>query len=415
MIGGVVASGQRVAERREPRAVLAVGDLSAAEIFAWTRSAVWVAAAFAFLWFEPNRNPRADTWDASRLHELGWPIDIWARWDSVYYLQIAHHGYDTHQSTAFFPLYPVCVGAVGRIFFGHYVLAGVVVSLAACLGTFVLLYRFAAPRFGEGAARRAVLYLALFPMSLFLQAVYPESLFMLLALVAFLCAERGRFGLAGIAAGGACLTRSMGFALLPALALLAWRGSDRRRSLAGLALAPLLFLVFPIWLWLQRGDPFEFVGVQQVWSRYVSRAGPLGGLWDGVYAGARGAWHVLHAPHPHLYHPLANGANPFHNDIEDVEHLAYLVIFLALAVLVWRWLGSAYGLFVAVGLAIPLSTPSHEWPLLSLPRFGLVLFPFFVALALVGRNARAHSAIVACSALFLGVSAVQWALWQWVA
>ena len=63
-----------------------------------------------------------------------------------------------------------------------------------------------------------------------------------------------------------------------------------------------------------------------------------------------------------------------------------------------------------------LSYPSSRWPLLSLPRFGLVIFPLFLALASIttGRP-RAHTAVVACSALFLGAAVVQWALWQWVA
>lgn len=45
---------------------------------------------------------------------------------------------------------------------------------------------------GEGA-RRAVLYLAVFPMTLFLQAMYSESLYLLLAIAAFVLAKRGRF------------------------------------------------------------------------------------------------------------------------------------------------------------------------------------------------------------------------------
>ena len=74
-----------------------------------------------------------------------------------------------------------------------------------------------------------------------------------------------------------------------------------------------------------------------------------------------------------------------------------------------------YGLFAALSLAIPLSVPSERWPLLSLPRFGLTIFPLFLALAIIGGRPRAHTAIVAVSSLLLGVSVAQWALWQWVA
>jgi len=99
----------------------------------------------------------------------------------------------------------------------------------------------------------------------------------------------------------------------------------------------------------------------------------------------------------------------------NLEGLAFLVLFAALAVVAWRRFGAPYGLFAALSLAIPLSLPSDRWPLLSLPRFGLPVFPLFLALAVVGGRPRAHSAIVACSAIALGVAVVQWALWQWVA
>ena len=35
--------------------------------------------------------------------------------------------------------------------------------------------------------------------------------------------------------------------------------------------------------------------------------------------------------------------------------------------------------------------------------------------ALTENRPRLHTAVVACSALFLGLAVVQWALWQWVA
>ena len=59
------------------------------------------------------------------------------------------------------------------------------------------------------------------------------------------------------------------------------------------------------------------------------------------------------------------------------------------------------------------ASPSDRFPLLSLPRFGLVVFPFFLALAALGE--RRQTAIVATSAALLGVVIVQWVEWQWVA
>src|SRR5205807_8304264 len=132
------------------------------------------------------------------------------------FLEIAERGYD-HASAAFPPLYPAALWLLGHVLGGQYVLAGIAISLAAALGSFVLLHRLAETRLGADGARRAVLYLAVFPMSLFLQAVYSESLFLLLALAAFVLAERGRHLEAGVAAGLAILTRAIGIALLPSL------------------------------------------------------------------------------------------------------------------------------------------------------------------------------------------------------
>jgi len=356
---------------------------------------IWLAAVFAFLWFEPNRHPLAGRWDSPLLHQLGYGIDIWARWDSAFFLRIAEHGYDG-TSAAFYPLYPGIVAVVGRVLAGQYVLAGVLVSLAACLGAFTLLYRLSEAKLDADAARRTVVYLAICPMALFLGAVYSESLYLLLAVAAFALAERGRFLEAGTLVGLAILARATGVALLPALAVMAW---PRRRALLELAVALPIAAVYPLVLWRQVGDPWAFWGAQDLWHRRLSWAGPLGGAWDGLHA---------------LWGPAPSGAAPMHASAVNIEGFVALVVCVVLTVVAWRRVGAPYGLFAALSLAIPLSLPSSRWPLLSLPRFALVVFPLFMALAVVGARPRAHTVIVAASALLLGVAVTQWALWQWV-
>ena len=382
----------------------------ALDIYLWSRLAIWAGAIFALFFFEPNRNPNADRWDTSRLHDLGYATDVWARWDSDFFLRIAQNGYDD-ASAAFHPLYPAVVAGLGRVFGGHYILAGLVVSLLAGAASFVLLYQLAERRLGADGGRRSVLYLALFPMALFFQAVYSESLFLFFVLAAFVLAERNSFAAAGLVTGLAILTRAAGLALLPALAILAWRNRDRVRALGGLALAIPVAAIYPLVLWQQLDDPFAFTDAQDRWHRHFSRAGPFGGLWDGLVAG----WHGLeqfvvgHGTH-------VAGVSARHAAAENLQAAVFLLLFLALTVVAWRRFGAPYGLYAAVSLAIPLSYPSSRWPLLSLPRFGLVIFPFFLALAaLTNGRPRAHAAVVGCSATFLGIAVAQWALWQWVA
>lgn len=420
MIPAVVSTGQRL---RKPDVEASELPLESArspavEIFLWSRAAIWAAAVFAFLVFEPNRHPEAARWDdPSVTRDLGSVTDIWARWDSIFFLRIAEHGYEhlSRSATAFFPLYPAIVGMVGRVFFGHYVLAGIAVSIAAGLAAFVLLYRLAEIHLGAEGARRAVLYLAVFPMALFFQAVYSESLYLLLSLAAFALAERKRFLPAGVVVGLALLTRPAAVALLPALALIAWRLPNARGALARLAVAPAMFAVYPLLLWWQQGDPWAFVNAQGIWARHLSYAGPLGGIWNGLRAGWAGVRQLASGSHTHAYWPAVDGTDPMRVAAINLECLAALVLFAILTVVAWRRFGAPYGLFSALSLAIPLSVPSERWPLLSLPRFGLVIFPLFLALAAIGGRPRAHTAIVSISSLLLGVAVVQWALWQWVA
>ncbi len=313
-------------------------------------------------------------------------IDVWARWDSDWFLKIAEEGYSWPSSTpAFLPLYPFLVALLGFVFFGHFLVAGVVVSLAAGSAAFVLLYRLTADKLGAEAGKRTVLFLALAPTSLFFGAVYSESLFLLLAVATFLAAEKRSFWKAGGLAGLALLTRSAGVALLPALVVFAWRAPARGRALAGVAVAPALFLAYPLLLAVWIGKPLAFLDAQKVvWERHLSPAGPIGGL----VAAAQD---------------------------RQVLDLAVAVVVAGLGVLAWRRIGVPYGLYVLVSVALPLAVYSSKAPLLSVQRFVIVAFPAFMALATVVRSRRATLVTAAILAAGLVIYVVRWALWYWVA
>ena len=360
--------------------------LGALWIFLWSRAALWLVAAGTVLLFEDHLNPRRGPWDTPRLHDLGAVVDVWARWDSNWYIRIAESGYSWPSSTpAFFPLYPLLIAGLGRVLGNHFLLAGLLVSLAACAASFVLLHGLVRERLGTLAARRSVLYLALFPTSFFLGAVYGESLFLALAVGTFVLAERGRLGWSAVTAGLALLTRAQGVALLPALAVYAWRSGRRARDLALLVLPAVMFLVFPIVLEAWTGHGLAFVDAQRLWERSLVPLGPLGGLVQAVGEG-------------------------------DVVGPLLAVAMLALAVVAWRELGAPYGLYAIAALAIPMALPSERLGgLYSFPRFALAAFPCLVALAVLARDRRVHAVVVAVLCAGLAVGVVRWALWYWVA
>jgi hypothetical protein len=358
----------------------------ALRLFLWSRLAIWALAVVAVVGFEGALNARRGEWDSARLHDLGAVVDVWARWDSDWFLRIAADGYSWPSSTpAFFPLYPFLVASLTPVLAGHAVLAGVLISLAAGAAAFALLYRLTSDLLGEAVARRTILFLALAPTSLFFGAVYSESLFLLLAVATFLAAERGRFWQAGALAGLALLTRSAGVALLPALLVLAWRAPDRRRAVAGIALAPALFALYPLLLAVWIGRPLGFLDAQRVvWERHLSPAGPLGGVIEAVLE-------------------------------RELLDLAAAAALLALGVVAWRRIGAAYGLYTLTSVLVPLTFVSDKVPLWSMQRFAVVVFPAFMALATVVRSRRAVLVTAVLLSAWLAVYVVRWALWYWVA
>ena len=346
---------------------------------------MWALAAATVLLFGDHLNPARGRWDSPRLHELGAAFDVWARWDSDWYLRIAEAGYRWPSSTpAFFPLYPAVVAGLGRALGERFLLAGVLVSLAACAAAFVLLHELVRRRLGADDARRTVLYLALFPTSLFLGAVYGESLFLMLAVATFVLGERGRFGWASVTAGLAILTRAQGIALVPALAVLVWRSERRLRALWVLAVPVAMFAAFPVVLEAWIGHGLAFLDAQRVWDRSLAPLGPLGGLVQAVGEG-------------------------------DVLGPALAVALAALAVVAWRILGAAYGVYALVALALPMAFPSERLGgLYSFPRLALAAFPCLAALAFLGRDRRVHGLVVTVLGAGLAVCVVRWALWYWV-
>jgi Mannosyltransferase (PIG-V) len=376
----------------------------ALRLFFGTRLLIWAVAIYALLFLAPERVGSAG---------IGYVMRVWARSDSDWFLGIAQHGYQFNGGEVFYPLYPLCMAVLARASGGHYVQAGIFISLVCGGFAFVLLYRLALQRLGAEGARRTLLYLAVFPMSLFLQAVYSESLFLLCAVGAFVLAERRRWLPAAVVIGLALLTRIAGAALLPAIGLLAWRAPERRRALASLTVAPLIAALYPAWLWLKLDAPRSEFSNESGWNRHLSHAGPFGGLWNGLRSVWAAIEQIATGDRTHSYWPYSH-SDPLYVAAHNLEDFTFFAVFLWLGIVAWRRFGAPYGLYVVVGLALPLSVPHLGYPLLSMPRFCLTLFPAFLALAAVANTARRERLVVVTSCVLLGVAVTQWATGAWV-
>lgn len=434
-----------------------------------SRLLVWVAGVgtVATLGFGPTRgafDPPGVTRGFGPLGDLlAAPA---ARWDSAWYLVIAHYGYRpefgayTSARDAFFPLYPLGLHTLSAIGLAA-VPAGVVFSLAAfavalyCLHRLTTLEFAGSGRLGGGEiAGLAVLATALAPMAFYFSAVYSESLYLALSVGLFLCARRGRWAWMGVLGALAAATRSSGLVLvLPALMLYLygprtdrppdrdrdrmrprWRADGgRARALRGaagrrlgafrpryalradvlwLALLPAGLGLYMAYLGLSGGDTLAPFHAQGVWGRHF--AGPYGGVWDGARAAFEGARQLLSGQRAHVYYPAAG--SPFVSAGHNLMAFAFLLAALPLFALALRVLPPAYGVYAIAALALPLSYPVPAQPLMSLPRFLVVLFPLSMALAVwLAARPRARVPVLAGSALLMAFFVAQFATWHWVA
>jgi mannosyltransferase PIG-V len=393
--------------RREDAALALVG----------IRVAYWLGIAFTLLW-APLRGARAiPSFEAyGPLSDL--VFGTFAQWDSVWFLHIAEHGYDSEQITAFFPLYPLAVRGVAEVVRSTLV-AGVLVSLASAAVAAGVLARIARRVLGERAAGDAVLYVALYPLAFVFTALYSEGLFLALSAGAFLAAQRRSALAAGVLGGLAAATRPAGLALLPALAVLLW---PRRRSarelarLAPLALLPLAVAAYAAYLRHRFGDALVFVHAEGIsWNRHVPALGPLGGLWDATTAGWHGTVELLR-------HLPRRGGYPegyvLHDRWASWNALQFALLVLAswLTWVAWRRLGAAFGLYSATFLAVVLASPADLVPLAGLPRYLLADFPLFLALAsLTEGRPRARQAVLVSFAAVGAVAAAAFARKVWIA
>jgi hypothetical protein len=340
-----------------------------------------------------------------------------ARWDAVWFLNIASDGYATDDRAAFFPLYPVLVRAAGWLV-GSPLLAALLLSSALFVVGLAAFHRLAVIEVGPGAARWALPGLALFPGALWFSSAYSESLFLAVSVGAVLAARTGHWGWAGALGAAASATRSAGVVLLVPLFLLWWdarrRGTAGAPQLACLALVPAGLGIFCAGLALGGHDANAPFAAQDTWHR--SFAGPLAGVGDAAVAAWDGARQVLSGSRTPVYFEPAAG-DPILVGRHNLMLFGFLVVAVPMVIGALRRLPLAHGAYAVAALALPLSYPVAPQPLMSLPRFLAVLYPLFLWQGwwLARGSARRRVVVLGLSAAGLAVFSALSSTWHWVA
>jgi len=418
--------------------------LRSAWLGVWSsRLLVWAAGIAAGASLSIRRAPGVDPRGLTR--GLGGVGELLAgpaaRWDAGWFLLIARDGYGLSQGArtearlAFYPLYPLLTRTLGLAL--PLVLSGIVVSVCAFAAALYGIHRLCSLELArlhvaadarERIAGLAVLLIAFSPMAVFFSADYSESVFMALSVAVFWSARNGRWAWVGVAGALASASRAPGLVLvLPAVAIYFYgpredRAPERsgvsadgqaprgrgaralaalrpryriRRDALWLALMPAGVAAYCAWIALSGANPLlPFKVEHQVWARHLSD--PLATLWYGI--------HTILEEFRHL---------PAQGRLH-VRPAYFLLAGLLAAVGVLKRLPLSYGLYVLAAIALPLSDPSVEEPLESMPRYLLVLFPLAIWFAWwLEEHTRLRRPALILSALAMLFYTANFATWRW--
>jgi hypothetical protein len=363
-------------------------------VVAWRTIAYWWLASRACVFatvivVQYVRWPR-ESWYPSLAER---PFALLTAWDGRWYRMVADRGYlviPGHQSdTAFFPFFPMLL-RVGRVLGLSFNASGLLLANACFLAGLIVLYELNRQWLDDAAAKRASIYLGVFPMGYVFSMVYPEGVVLAMIALAGLLATKGRWRGAAVAAAIAALTRPEVFLLVVPLAALAgraWRASEprtRAHALTAVLAAPAALAGMCLYHWRTFGDPLAFSSAQRAWGRHVSA--------DGLY---RAVVELIHSPAT--------------NNLWLIRDAAFCVLYLVLLLVALRagvprsWVAAS-----ALVVVLPLWSGSFT----SEGRFGLLALPVFSGLAsITGR--RSFDLTLRSVSLVLLVAATATILLRW--
>ena len=231
------------------------------------------------------------------------------RWDCEWYVRLAEGGYDPFPTPkmlnagnwAFFPLYPMMVGALRAITGLQTIVAAtglsIVLSIAAA--------RVAWPLLGKDLRAYTLfsVFLLAGPFSIYFTTFFTEVLFLFLTLCVFAALSQRQFLLAGVLAGLLSATRIVGVFIVFAILWEMWRAHResggtwrdfvpaivlRPDWLLALAVAPIGLFAYMFYLHLLIGDALAFSHVQRAWGRPMGN--PVVFIWNALTAMPRDSW-----------------------------------------------------------------------------------------------------------------------------
>ncbi len=337
-------------------------------IFLVWRCLLVVVSVFAGQWLPLGTTDRY-LGGGPTIHFLLPEVFRWANFDGEHFLSIALFGYHSLEQ-AFFPLYPALLSLPllwfhGSIWMMVFIVTywGLMVSNISFMISLIVLFQLIKEQFSVRIAKWTVILLLLFPTSFYYGALYSESLFLLLTVSSFYCYRHNKFFWAGIFGFLACLTRVFGIVLLVGYSIDWLKQRTWSVSYLWLFMIPLGLISYMLYLQLTVGDPLAFYHLQinvgpqhqrgvvllpQVYFRYLKIL--LTNSWWTV------SWQTI--------------------CLELFSGIFFVVVPLLGW---WKKVPLYYVVYALIGFILPTIQGSFS----SSPRYGIVLFPTFLCLALL--------------------------------
>jgi hypothetical protein len=365
-------------------------------------------------------------------------LRTFANYDGQWYIKIQHRGYHydpLHASdVAFFPAYPLTAGILVQASGCRADLALLIVSHLSLAGTFVVLAAYVRRRFPDLPATTTgfvLLALGLWPTSCFCRFAYSESMFLLMAVLAFYgMVRRWPLSVIALVIGAATATRPVGVTLLVPFLGHLWQRRVRKsacqtgvqtsevlagrlwtvRSVGYVALGCWGIIAYMIYLWIAFDNPLAFAQTQENWrkrppgtalEKSVALA-TLEPIWSVFVPSSQAYWQRA-SPEPSAVFSL-HLANPI-----------YFMLAVGLTALGWRkrWLSGGEVGYAFALLAMVYVTRSYEMYMLATGRFTVTAFPIFLVLGrlLTCIPAPVAAVLLSLSAFFLGAYSALFAAW----
>lgn len=296
----------------------------------------------------------------------------WANFDGVHYLSIAQSGYFQYEQ-AFFPLFPLLIKMLSFLTFGNYVWAGMILVYVSLFLWLFVFYKLLQMDYKVLIIRWALIFSMFFPTAFFFGALYTESLFLLLVIMAFYTARKKQWVLAGLFVGLASATKLIGIFLLPAILLefyLAYKQQFfSKKHLVSLCMMVFLsisgIVIYMGYLWKVYADPLFFIHAQP------------------AFGANRSGGEIILLPQVLFRYIKIFLTVPFSQYDFWIALLECNVFFLSFFILLlgfWKKkIRLSYILFSFLAIVGPTATGS----LSSIPRYVLVAFPVFIFLGMI--------------------------------